>query len=37
LLCSPYYRFYHITVEADTIYVEHDGRVYPTLDDLGRG
>jgi hypothetical protein len=34
---SPYYPFYQITVGADTIYVGHDGRVYPALHDLGRG
>jgi len=34
---SPYRPFYQITVGSETIYVGYDGRVYPTLHDLGRG
>jgi hypothetical protein len=34
---SPYYPFHQITVGGDTIYVGYDGRVYPSLHDLGRG
>ncbi len=34
---SPYYPFYQIAVGGMTIYVGYDGRVYPTLHDLGRG
>ncbi len=32
---SPYYPFHEITVGSDTVYVGHDGTVYPILHDLG--
>jgi hypothetical protein len=34
---SPYYPFYQLTVGSSLIYVGVDGRVYPSLHDLGRG
>lgn len=34
---SPYYPFHQITIGRRTVYVGYDGRVYPTLHDLGRG
>jgi hypothetical protein len=34
---SPYYPFHQIAVGGMTIYVSYDGRVYPTLHNLGRG
>jgi hypothetical protein len=34
---SPYYPFRQISIGAQTIYVDYEGRVYPALHDLGRG
>jgi hypothetical protein len=34
---SPYYPFHQINIGNRTIYVGYNGRVYPTLHDLGRG
>ena len=34
---SPYYPFHQIAVGGVTIYVGYDGRVYPTLHNMGRG
>jgi hypothetical protein len=34
---SPYYPFYMITVGGRNIYVGYDGKIYPTLHEIGRG
>ena len=34
---SPYYPFYMITVGGRNIYVGYDGKIYPTLHEIGLG